>query len=148
VRFEFRSFPSASGGVLTPRPIIDLALEGLESAPIACLVDTGALRTRMSREFAELAGIDLTGALTERINIGGTPTEGAFSRVTLTLTDGSDEHRWDAPVWFCEPWPFAFGLAGLEGFLQHFRVTISGYYEYVEAVPEGESDIAGHQPIG
>jgi hypothetical protein len=136
VRFEFRSFPAASGGVLTPRPIVDLALEGLEAAPVACLLDTGALRTRMSREFAELAGIDLTDTVTERLAVGGTSTDGAYARVTLTLTDGIDEHRWDAPVWFCEPWPFAFGLAGLEGFLHHFRVTISGYHEYLEVEPE------------
>jgi hypothetical protein len=136
VRFEFRSFPAASGGVLTPRPIVDIALEGLEAAPVACLLDTGALRTRMSREFAELAGIDLTDTITERIAVGGTSTDGAYSRVALTLTDGIDEHQWDAPVWFCEPWPFAFGLAGLEGFLRHFRVTISGYHEYLEVEPE------------
>jgi len=136
VRFDFRSFPSASGGALTPRPIVDLALEGLEAAPIACLLDTGALRTRMSREFAELAGVDLSDTIIEKVNIGGTTTEGAFARVTLTLTDGSDQHSWDSPVWFCSPWPFAFGLAGLEGFLHHFRVTVSGYHEYVEAVPE------------
>jgi hypothetical protein len=136
VRFEFRTFPAASGGVLTPRPIVDMALEGLEAAPVACLLDTGALRTRMSRDFAELAGVDLAGTVTERITVGGTPTVGAYARVTLTLTDGTDEHWWDAPVWFCEPWPFAFGLAGLEGFLHHFRVTISGYHEYLDVEPE------------
>jgi hypothetical protein len=136
VRFEFRAFPAAGGGVLTPRPIVDIALEGLEAAPIACLLDTGALRTRLSREFAELAGIDLTDTITERLVVGATATVGAFARVTLTLTDGTHEHTWDAPVWFCEPWPFAFGLAGLEGFLQHFRVTVSGYHEYLEVEPE------------
>ena len=136
MRFEFRSFPAASGGVLTPRPIVDIALEGLRAAPLACLLDTGALRTRVNREFAELAGIDLTDAITERIAVGGTVTVGAYARVTLTLTDGTEEHLWDAPVWFCDPWPFAFGLAGLEGFLQHFRVTISAYHEYLEVEPE------------
>jgi len=136
VRFEFRAFPAASGGLLTPRPIVDIALEGLEVAPVACLLDTAALRTRMDRQFAELAGIDLAGTVTERLVIGGTPTVGAFARVMLTLTAGGDEHSWDAPVWFCEPWPFAFGLAGLEGFLQHFHVTVSGYHEYLEVEPE------------
>jgi hypothetical protein len=136
VRFEFRSFPAASGGLLTPRPIVDIALEGLEAAPLACLLDTGALRTRIDREFAELAGIDLADTVTERLVLGGIPTVGAFAHVTLTLADGQEEHSWDAPVWFCEPWPFAFGLAGLEGFLQHFRVTVSGYHEYLEVEPE------------
>ena len=136
MRFAFRSFPAGDGGVLTPRPIVDIALEGLEAAPLAFLLDTGALRTRMSREFAELAGIELTDAITERIAFGGAVTVGAYARVALTLTDGPDEHRWDAPVWFCDPWPFAFGLAGLEGFLHHFRVIISGYHECLEVEPE------------
>jgi hypothetical protein len=137
VRFEFRSFPAASGGLLTPRPIVDVVLEGLDAAPIACLLDTGALRTRMSREFAELAGIDLTDALAETVPVGGARTTCVYAPVTLTLTDGSDEHSWEAPVWFCDPWPYGFGLLGLEGFLHHFRVTISAYHEYVEVVPEG-----------
>jgi hypothetical protein len=136
VRFDFRSFPAASSGLLTPRPIVDIVLEGLELAPIACLLDTGALRTRMDREFAELAGIDLTDTITETLAVGGVQTAGTLARVMLTLTDGTDEHSWDAPVWFCDPWPYAFGLAGLEGFLHHFRVTISGYEEYLEVVPE------------
>ena len=136
MRFEFRSLPAASGGVLTPRPIVDIALEGLEAAPVACLLDTGALRTRMSREFAELAGVDLADTVTESLVVGGTSTVGAYALVALAVTDGTDEHRWDAAVWFCEPWPFAFGLAGLEGFLQHFRVMLSGYREYLEIEPE------------
>lgn len=136
MRFEFRSLPAASGGVLTPRPVVDIVLEGLEAAPITCLLDTGALRTRMSREFAELAGIELIEELTEALTVSGVSTEGTFASVSLTVTDRTDEHTWDAPVWFCEPWPFAFGLAGLEGFLHNFRVTVSGYHEYVEVVPE------------
>jgi hypothetical protein len=39
-------------------------------------------------------------------------------------------------VWFCEPWPHPFGLAGLEGFLRHFLVTIHAYHEYLEIEPE------------
>jgi hypothetical protein len=136
VRFEFRAFPSASGGLLTPRPIVDVALEGLEAAPIACLLDTGALRTRISREFAELAGIDLDDTISETVPVGGVRTVCSYAHVTLTISDGADQHGWDAPVWFCHPWPYDFGLAGLEGFLHHFRVTISAYEEYVEVVPE------------
>jgi hypothetical protein len=43
------------------------------------------------------------------------------------VTDGSEEFSWDAPVWFCDPWLHPFGLAGLEGFLHHFIVTIRAY---------------------
>jgi len=36
-----------------------------------CLLDTCTLRTRMSAELAPLAGIELTGSLTEEFYIGG-----------------------------------------------------------------------------
>lgn len=137
MRFDFRAFPSASGGLLTPRPIVDIALEGLELAPVACLLDTGALRTRISREFADLAGIDIDDAIRETVPVGGVETLCSYVPVTLGVSDGVDSHSWDAAVWFCDPWPYDFGLAGLEGFLHHFRVTISGYEEYLELVPEG-----------
>ena len=139
MRFPFRALPAAGGGTLTPRPVIDIALEGLTSAPIGCLLDSGALRTRMSAELAPLAGVELTGALTERIYVGGIETSGALARVGLTVTDGTEEFSWDAPVWFCDPWPHPFGLAGLEGFLRHFTVTIRAYDEYLDIDPHRES---------
>jgi hypothetical protein len=136
MRFTFRALPAASGGVLTPRPVVDIALEGLEAAPIECLLDTGALRTRMSAEIAALAGIELPGELTEEFYIGGIKTVGALAHVNVTVTDGTDQSSGDAPVWVCEPWPHPFGLAGLEGFLHHFVVTIHAYDGYLEIEPE------------
>jgi hypothetical protein len=136
VRFGFRVLPSATGGALTPRPVVDIALEGLELAPVECLLDTGALRTRMSAELAALAGIELPADLTEEFYVGGVRTAGVLARVNLTVTDGTDEFSWDAPVWFCDPWPQPFGLAGLEGFLHHFLVTINAYDGYLEIEPE------------
>jgi hypothetical protein len=135
MRFAFRELPAAGGGVLTPRPVVDIALEGLDAAPVGCLLDTGALRTRMSAELAPLAGIELSGALTEDFFTGGFKTAGALARVNLTVTDGADEFSWDAPVWFCQPWPHPFGLAGLEGFLHHFIVTIRAYAGYLDIEP-------------
>lgn len=135
MRFQFRALPAASGGTLTPRPVVDIALEGLTSAPMECLLDSGALRTRMSAELAPLAGIDLTGGLTEKLYVGGMETTGTMARVNLTVTDGTDEYSWDAPVWFCDPWTHPFGLAGLEGFLHYFTVTIRAYDEYLDIEP-------------
>jgi len=136
MRFAFRALPAASGGVLTPRPVVDIALEGLPDAPMGCLLDTGALRTRMSAELAPLAGIELSGVVTEQFYIGGLKTVGALARVGLTLADGTDEFSWDAPVWFCDPWPHPFGLAGLEGFLHYFLVTINAYDGYLDLQPQ------------
>ena len=137
MRFAFRELPSPGGGTLTPRPVVDIALEGLREAPIACLVDSGALRTRMSAELAPLAGIEFSSGLTEGFYIAGLMTIGTLARVNLTVTDGADEVSWGAPVWFCDPWPHPFGLAGLEGLLHHFLVTICAYDGYldIEAQP-------------
>ncbi len=136
MRFTFRTLPAAGGGALTPRPVVDIALDGLEAAPIECLLDTGALRTRMSAEIAALAGIELSGDLTEEFFLAGVKTAGTMARVNLMVTDGTDEFSWDAPVWFCDPWPHPFGLAGLEGFLHHFLVTIHAYHGHLEIEPE------------
>ncbi|HKR71121.1 MAG TPA: hypothetical protein VJT16_19940 [Streptosporangiaceae bacterium] len=116
--------------------MVDIALEGLPAAPVECLLDTGALRTRMSAELAPLAGIELDDALTEEFLIAGLRTVGKFACVTLTVGDGNLDYSWDAPVWFCDPWPHPFGLAGLEGFLQHFLVTVSAYNGFLDIEPQ------------
>lgn len=135
MRFQFRSLPAAGGGELTPRPVVDIALEGLLAAPMECLLDTGALRTRMSAELAPLAGVELDGTLTEEFWVAGLKTVGTMARVRLTMTDGPEQFAWDAPVWFCDPWPHPFGLAGLEGVLHHFVVTIRAYDGYLDLEP-------------
>ncbi len=109
---------------------------------MGCLLDSGAFQTRMSAELAPLAGIDLTGALTERFCVGGQEATGTLARVNRTVTDETDEFTWDAPVWFCDPWPHPFGLAGLEGFLHHFTVTIRAYDEYLEIEPHPQAQDA------
>jgi hypothetical protein len=135
MRFQFRSLPAAGGGLLTPRPVVDIALEGLLAAPMECLLDTGALRTRMSAELAPLAGVELDDALTEEFWVAGLKTVGTMARVRLTMTEGAGQFSWDAPVWFCDPWPYPFGLAGLEGFLHHFVVTVRAYDGYLDLKP-------------
>jgi hypothetical protein len=136
VRFPFRHLPAASGGQLTPRPTIDVWLEGIDAVPLASLVDSGALRTRFSRELATAAGIEPDHDLAETFTLGGTVVTGAPARVLMRIGAGDRSHAWEAPVWFCEPWPFGFQLLGLEGFLQHFRVTFSAYHEWLDCKPE------------
>jgi hypothetical protein len=136
VRYPFRQLPAAGGGDLTPRPVVDVWLEGIEAVPLGCLLDSGALRTRFSAELAEIAGIDLTGAPREPFAVGPVRGEAAAVRTTLKVAVGEDAHEWDASVWFCDPWPFPFQLLGLDGFFQHFRVTISAYREWVDCRPE------------
>jgi hypothetical protein len=135
VRFAFRDIPDPVGSAVRPRPIVDVVVEGLELAPQACLLDSGAGAVRMGSYVAELIGLDLHGAPRSTIAVGGALVVGRMAQVTLEVSDGHSSHRWEAPVWFCEPWRPAFGLLGLTGFFDHFRVTLAAYEEWVELQP-------------
>lgn len=124
------------GSVVAARPVVPVFLEGIDATPLGCLIDTGALGTRFSRELAELAGIDLAGAHISQFAVGGVLVDAAQARVGLRISGDDGVVAWDANVSFCDPWPFGFQLLGLDGFLRHFRVTISAYEEWCELVPE------------
>jgi hypothetical protein len=102
------------------RPAIPVQVEDLAEAPQLCLVDTGATTNRFASWLAEAVGIDLRGAPEEDLLVAGVRCRAVHARADLTVADS----RYDAPITFCEPWPFAFNLLGQEGFLRFFRVTI------------------------
>jgi len=70
-----------------------------------------------------------------QLAVGGADVEARMAEVNLLVTDGEDSYTWTAPVWFCEPWLPAFGLLGLTGFFDHFKVTIASDEEWVELRP-------------
>lgn len=131
MRHSFQALPPHTG---RPRPVVDLVVEGLELAPQACLLDTGASEIRMGHHVAELAGIDLSDATDDEIVVGGLQTTGRPASVQLELRQGKESHTWAATVYFCDPWPWAFGLLGLGG-LDPFLVSINTYEEWVELHP-------------
>jgi hypothetical protein len=134
VRFPFVELPGAR--VPLTRPVIPLQLEDLEETPILCLVDTGSTGNRFAAELAEIAAISLDEPLdATEIVVGGLRTSARCVRAALTL--GS--FRFDAPIWFCDPWPFGFGLLGQEGFMRFFRLTISGAEGWLECEREAAS---------
>ena len=110
-------------------------VEGLELAPQACLLDTGATDIRMGQHVSELAGIDLEGALKDDIVVlSGLRTTSWAATVQLELRQGRDSHLWHPTVYFCDPWPWAFGLLGLSG-LDPFLLTANVYEEWTELTP-------------
>jgi hypothetical protein len=132
VRYPFLELPTAAPAALT-RPALPVQLEDLELAPLVCLLDTGASANRFGVEMADLAGISLAAPLAHAdFAVGGIVTAAACVRVDLTVAG----HRYEAPAWFCDPWPFGFGLLGLDGFFRFFRVTISAAEEWLECDPE------------
>jgi hypothetical protein len=127
VRFDFLELPGP-GGSGTARPVVPVQVGDLEQAPQLCLIDTGSLRNRFGYWLADACGIDLTGAATSELALGGFVTTCYEARVDLTVGD----ERFDAPLSFCDPWPLAFNLLGQEGFLRRFRLTMSASEGWLE----------------
>ncbi|HXN38425.1 MAG TPA: hypothetical protein VN892_10335 [Solirubrobacteraceae bacterium] len=69
-----RAFQALPGLAGRARPVVDLVVEGLELAPQACLLDTGASGIRMGAYVADLAGIELATILGHEIVVGGLRT--------------------------------------------------------------------------
>ena len=135
MRFRFREVPDPGATRVRARPIVDVVVEGLDIAPQACLLDSGATAVRFGAHVAELCGIDLSGAPEARLAVGGNSVKALMAEVQLLVEDESTNYGWTAPVWFCEPWIPSFGLLGLTGFFDHFEVTIASYEEWVELKP-------------
>lgn len=131
MRYGFQALPGVAGRA---RPIVDLVVEGLELAPQACLLDTGASAVRMGRHVAEIAGVELDGGEQCEIAVGGARTSGTAARVELALRRGPDRHVWSSTVYFCEPWPWSFGLLGLAG-MDSFLTIVDSYEEWLEVQP-------------
>jgi len=135
VRFRFRALPESGPAAVRPRPIIDVVVEGLDIAPQACLLDSGATAVRFGIHVAEICGVDLSDAPREQLAVGGALVTARMAEVSLLVTDGAESHAWQAPVWFCEPWTPGFGLLGLTGFFDQFDVTMSSYDERIDLTP-------------
>jgi hypothetical protein len=130
VKFPFKELPGTSGDYV--RPAVPVTVEGLPRAPQLCLLDTGALHNRFAAWVAGAAGIDLTGAPEDRFAVGGFIAVALQAPVQLTLGDVT----WEAPVWFCDPWPLAFHLLGQEGFFRWFDVRVRAAVHEIEITPE------------
>ena len=130
MRFDFVELPMA--GSALPRPAIPVQIEDLEEAPQLCLVDTGSYGNRFGAWLADAVGIDLSDSPEEEIAIAGVVTNARLARADLTIAGT----RYNAPVAFCDPWPFAFSLLGQEGFLRFFRVTLCAKDFWLDVVPE------------
>jgi hypothetical protein len=104
----------------------------MSEAPQLCLIDTGSTANRFGAWIAEAVGVDLTGAPESDVALAGTTTHAVHGRCDLTIAGV----RYNAPVTFCDPWPFAFHLLGQEGFLRFFRLTVCAAEFWLEIEPE------------
>lgn len=130
MRFVFERLPGT--GIDVPRPALEVVVTGPDQGLSALrLMDTGSLHNRLGSSVADLADIDLAATEPERIGVGGTVTEARTVTCELRLGDVS----WEAPVAFCDPWPFDFQILGQLGFLRWFRVVIDAGDETFDVIP-------------
>jgi hypothetical protein len=134
VRFAFIELPVEAAPGRTPlrRPVVPVQVEDLSEAPQLCLIDTGSTANRFGLWLADALGIDLSDAPETDVAVGGGVVRAHHGRCDLTIAG----HRYDAPVSFCDPWPYAFNLLGQEGFLRYFRLTVCAAEGWVELEPE------------
>ena len=125
----FKELPGAQGDYL--RPVVPITVEGIANAPQLCLLDTGSLHNRFAAWIADAAGIDLGGGDEDRFGVGGFTTTAHQAFVQLSLGDVT----WEAPAWFCDPWPLAFNLLGQEGFFRWFEVCVRAADYQIELSP-------------
>ena len=133
MRFQFLELPGAA--MPLARPVVPVQVEDLKEAPQLCLVDSGATTNRFGAWLADAVGISLENAPEDEIAVGGVIATARHARANLTIAG----IRYDAPVTFCDPWPFAFNLLGQEGFLRFFRVTLCAKELWLDVEPEGAS---------
>ena len=85
MRIAFQELPGQLGRA---RPVVDVVVEGIDMAPQACLVDTGAAQIQMGRHVAEIVGLDVAGAVIDDVVVGGLARAWAW-RASHTRTRGS-----------------------------------------------------------
>jgi hypothetical protein len=92
-----RDIPDPGTGGVRPRPIVDVVVEGLDVAPQACLLDSGATAVRVGAHGAEICGIDLQGAPRTRLAVGGAVVTALMAEVTLEVDTALSSRRGQRP---------------------------------------------------
>jgi hypothetical protein len=130
VRFAFERLPGPGPDVA--RPALEIAVAGPDQIMTALgLLDTGSIHNRFARWVADFVGLDLATTEPERIAVGGIITEARTVPCSLQL----GQFAWEAPVAFCDPWPFDFQILGQLGFLRWFRIVIDAADETFDVTP-------------
>jgi len=130
VKVPFRELPGRREDV--PRPMLDVWVQGIEHTPLTSLADTGTVHNRFATWIARHAGIDLSDVPPESIGVGGRPVIARTVTVGLALGD----YAWEAPISFCEPWPWDFQILGQEGFFRYFRVVVEAANRTMDIRPQ------------
>jgi hypothetical protein len=117
VIFNYVRLPSAQDSYV--RPLLNVQLEDMGEAPLACLVDSGAKHNRFSEDLASAAHVSLDDPDdTDTFAAGAHEYTGRIVRVRLKVAS----FEWEAPVCFVRDWQQDFQVLGHEGFFRWFEV--------------------------
>jgi hypothetical protein len=134
LRVQFAELPVPRGDAIA-RPVADVTINGVDEAPLRCLIDSGALGVRLPASIAAPLGVDLASVEPGAPHvIGGIRVLPYDVDVSLSCAG----YEWQETVSFCSPDFAGFGIAGLRGFFDRIHVSIDGYLEMVDLEPHDD----------
>jgi hypothetical protein len=130
ISFKYKSVERPDG-TLVKTPSIPLVLEGREIFETIALVDSGADISAISKDVADLLGLDLSGERSPAFGIGG-KTDAVNTTVNARIRKGHESYRFKLPVKVVlGKYDFPM-LLGRSGFFDKFIITFDERQEKVQ----------------
>jgi hypothetical protein len=116
------------------RPMAPIILHGpLGSVRLNAVVDSGADRTMLPRQFADALGITVDNERPGSVQgVGGVPMVVHPGEVELEIVDRQQTYRWRTSIRFA---PSNHALLGQLGFLEFFNATFDHHRRVLELKP-------------
>jgi Aspartyl protease len=133
MKYHYRAAVPERAGPLLYRPTVEIEILGPKGKlRELALIDSGAERSMLNTEMAEIVGIDLTQATTRKaIGITGATTV-YLTEVELKL-DGA-RGAMHIPVAFIDS-PYASVLLSQDGFFDRHRITFEKHHQVFANTP-------------
>jgi hypothetical protein len=133
MKYHYRAAIPEQAGPFLYRPMVEVEIMGPKGRlRELALIDSGADRSMLNKDIADIVGIDLTQATTRKaIGITGATTV-YLAEVELKL-DGS-RGTMTVPVGFIDS-PYVSVLLGQHGFFDLHRITFEKHHHLFEITP-------------
>jgi hypothetical protein len=133
MKYHYRAAVPAQAGPLLYRPIVEIEIVGPKGKlRELALIDSGADRSMLNKDIADIVGIDLTQATTRKaIGITGATTV-YLTEVELTLAGARG--KMTIPVGFIDS-PYVSVLLGQHGFFDLHRITFEKHHHVFKITP-------------
>jgi len=129
ISFNYRSVKRPDGSKVRT-PSIPIVLSGIEKFDTIGMLDSGADISAISREVAEIIGLDLSGKISIAHGIGGN-VDAVDSKVDIMVEKGHEHYSFQMPVKVVlDNYDFPM-LLGRNGFFDKFVITFDQTNEKV-----------------